>query len=60
MIEKNIRFNNEFYYAPTYNEMIEKEKKIYSYPATEMRSLGTPEDVSKFLSNTNKTISTES
>ena len=60
MIEKNIRFDNEFYYAPTYNEMIEKEKKIYSYPAAEMRSLGTPEDVSKFLSNTNKTISTES
>ena len=60
MIEKNIRFNNEFYYAPTYNEMIEKGKKIYSYPVVEMRSLGTPEDVSKFLSNTNKTISTES
>ena len=60
MIEKNIRFKNEFYYAPSYNEMIETGKKIYSYPAAEMRSLGTPEDVSKFLTNINKTVSTES
>ena len=60
MIEKNIRFNNEFYYAPAYNQMIEKGKKIYSYAAAEMRSLGTPEDLSKFLSKSNKIISTES
>jgi NDP-sugar pyrophosphorylase family protein len=60
MIEKNIMFNNEFYYAPSFNELIETGKKIYSYPAAEMRSLGTPEDVSKFVTNTNKTISTES
>ena len=60
MIEKNIRFNNEFYYAPAFNEMIGKQKRIYSYPAAEMRSLGTPEDVSKFITNSNKTISTES
>ena len=60
MIEKNIRFNNEFYYAPAFNEMIGKQKRIYSYPAAEMRSMGTPEDVSKFITNSNKTISTES
>ncbi|KER07004.1 Bifunctional protein GlmU [Marine Group I thaumarchaeote SCGC AAA799-E16] len=60
MIQKNIRFNNEFYYAPSFNEMIEKGMKVYSYPAAEMKSLGTPEDVSKFLNSSNKTISTES
>jgi NDP-sugar pyrophosphorylase family protein len=60
MIEKNIRFNNEFYYAPSFNEMISDQKRIYSYPAAEMRSLGTPEDVSKYIINSNKTISTES
>ena len=31
--------------------MIEKVKKIYSYPAAEMRSLGTPEDLNTDLKN---------
>ena len=54
MIKKNIRTNNEFYIAPTYNEMIEAKKKILQYPIAEMRGLGTPEDLSKFLENINK------
>jgi len=54
MIRKNIRTNNEFYIAPTYNEMIEAKKKILHYPIAEMRGLGTPEDLTRFLGNINK------
>jgi dTDP-glucose pyrophosphorylase len=54
MIRKNIRTNNEFYIAPTYNEMIEAKKKILHYPIAEMRGLGTPEDLTRFLENINK------
>ena len=54
MIRKNIRTNNEFYVAPTYNEMIEAKKKILHYPIAEMRGLGTPEDLTRFLENINK------
>ena len=61
MIRKNIRTNNEFYVAPTYNEMIAEGKKVYSYPVAEMRGLGTPEDVRNFIKlSTKKTIITES
>jgi len=61
MIEKNIRTNDEFYIAPTFNEMINQEMKILHYPIAEMRGLGTPEDLTNFLSNINKkTIATES
>lgn len=49
MINKNLRVNNEFYVAPTYNEMIKEGKKIFSYSIAEMRGLGTPEDVQKFI-----------
>tara|TARA_B110000467_G_C18329298_1_gene491734 strand:+ start:1886 stop:2602 length:717 start_codon:yes stop_codon:yes gene_type:complete len=51
MIKKNIRTNDEFYIAPSYNEMIENNKKILHYPIAEMRGLGTPEDLSRFLEN---------
>jgi NDP-sugar pyrophosphorylase family protein len=54
MIEKNIRTNNEFYIAPVYNEMIKEGKKIMHYPIAEMRGLGTPEDLTRFLENINK------
>ncbi len=54
MIEKNIRTNNEFYIAPVYNEMIRDGEKILHYPIAEMRGLGTPEDLSRFLENINK------
>ena len=61
MISKNIRTNNEFYIAPVYNEMIQSNKKILNYPVAEMRGLGTPEDLSKFIENIDKKIiSTES
>lgn len=51
MISKNIRTNNEFYVAPCYNEMIQHGKKIYVYPVSEMRGLGTPEDLRIFQSS---------
>ena len=42
-------------------EMIQEGKKILHYPIAEMRGLGTPEDLTNFLSNINKkTIATES
>ena len=54
MIKKNIRTNGEFYIAPVYNEMIESNKKILHYPIAEMRGLGTPEDLLRFLENINQ------
>ena len=54
MIGKNIRTNDEFYIAPVYNEMIQSNKKILNYPIAEMRGLGTPEDLSKFMENIDK------
>lgn len=51
MIQKNIRTNNEFYVAPAYNEMISEGKIVYSYPIAEMRGLGTPEDLRRFMDN---------
>ena len=49
MIDKNIRTNNEFYVAPVFNEMIANGKKILTYPVAEMRGLGTPEDLKRFI-----------
>jgi len=49
MIQQNIRVNNEFYIAPTYNILINEGKKIYNYPIAEMHGLGTPEDLNRFL-----------
>mgnify|MGYP001616876370 CR=1 FL=1 len=51
MIEKNIRYNNEFYVCPVYNEMILEDKNIYIYPISDkqMHGLGTPEDLKLFL-----------
>ena len=61
MISKNIRTNNEFYIAPSYNEMISNGKKILNCPIAGMRGLGTPEDLSKFLETMDKKlIATES
>ena len=51
MIEKNLRVNNEFYVAPAYNEMIADGKMVLSYPVAEMKGLGTPEDLERFLSD---------
>ena len=61
MIKKNIRTNNEFYVAPVYNEMIAVGKQILYYPIAEMRGMGTPEDLQRFMEVSNKKIiSTES
>lgn len=51
MMEKNIRYNNEFYVCPVYNEMILEDKNIYIYPISDkqMHGLGTPEDLKVFL-----------
>ena len=54
MIEKNLRVNNEFYVAPTYNQLIEDGAKIGVYSVgtigNGMYGLGVPEDLSLFES----------
>tara|TARA_R100000697_G_scaffold119699_1_gene143922 strand:- start:5435 stop:6121 length:687 start_codon:yes stop_codon:yes gene_type:complete len=49
MIEKNIRFNDEFYVCPVFNEAISDHKKIKIYHIDKMYGLGTPEDLNNFL-----------
>jgi NDP-sugar pyrophosphorylase family protein len=49
MIAKNLRVNNEFYVCPVYNEMIAGGARILNYPVAEMRGLGTPEDLERFI-----------
>jgi len=51
MIKKNIRTNGEFYVCPAFNELIAAGKTILPYPVAEMYGLGTPEDLSRFLSD---------
>ena len=53
MIEKNIRTNNEFYICPVYNEALLDGKKIKQYPVEKMLGLGTPEDLQRYLKETN-------
>lgn len=45
MIMKNIRINNEFYLSPAYNELNLKEKKVYPYHVSQVKSMGTPEEM---------------
>jgi NDP-sugar pyrophosphorylase family protein len=51
MINKNIRFNNEFYVCPSFNEMILLDKNVYieEIPYDKMHGLGTPQDLEAFL-----------
>ena len=49
MIEKNIRFNNEFYVCPVFNQAIQDGKKIKTFHFDGMWGLGTPEDLRTFL-----------
>ena len=49
MIKKNIRYKNEFYVCPVYNQAIEKNKKILIEQIDRMWGLGTPEDLEYFL-----------
>ena len=54
MIEKNIRYNNEFYVCPVFNEAILDNKKIITYHIEKMWGLGTPEDLEYFINKSNK------
>jgi dTDP-glucose pyrophosphorylase len=53
MISKNLRVNNEFYVAPTYNMLIERGRRVGVYNVGEvgngMYGLGTPCDLESFL-----------
>ena len=55
MIEQNKRVNNEFYVAPTFNEMIQSGKQIFRFNIgpvdKKMHGLGTPEDLELFTMN---------
>jgi beta-phosphoglucomutase-like phosphatase (HAD superfamily)/dTDP-glucose pyrophosphorylase len=51
MIEQNIRFNNEFYVCPVFNEAIKDGKKIKTRQVNTMWGIGTPEDLDYFLKN---------
>ena len=54
MIEKNIRFNNEFYVCPVFNEAIKDGKKIRVFHVEEMWGLGIPEDLNEYLKHKSK------
>lgn len=45
MMGKGYRTNNEFYLAPSYNEIIEQGGKVVGYPVPRMFGMGTPEDL---------------
>ena len=49
MINKDIRYNNEFYIAPVYNQAIEKGMKFITEECNHFWSVGTPEDLNEFL-----------
>ena len=49
MIKRNIRYKNEFYVCPVYNQAIEEKKKILKEEIDKMWGLGTPEDLEYFL-----------
>jgi len=49
MIANDIRTNGEFYVCPVFNEMIKDGEKVCNYPIAEMKGLGTPEDLQRFL-----------
>jgi len=48
MISKNIRFNNEFYVTPVYNQLIMDGKKIITYPIERKWPLGDPDEIIAF------------
>jgi beta-phosphoglucomutase-like phosphatase (HAD superfamily)/dTDP-glucose pyrophosphorylase len=48
MIEKNIRFNNEFYVCPVFNEAIEDGKRVKVFHFEGMWGIGTPEDLKRY------------
>ena len=54
MIEKNIRFNNEFYVCPVFNQAIQDGKKVKTFHFDGMWGIGTPEDLDNFNKNHGK------
>lgn len=52
MIARNDRVNNEFYTCPVYNYLIERGLRIgvFEVPASAMHGLGTPEDLTTYIS----------
>jgi NDP-sugar pyrophosphorylase family protein len=54
MIQKNIRFNNEFYVTPVYNEFISAGKKITTFEIIKKWALGDPDEIKEFLKNHSK------
>jgi NDP-sugar pyrophosphorylase family protein len=51
MIAKDVRVNNEFYVAPTFNEFIGDKKKVKTFRANRMVGMGTPEDLTAALAS---------
>ena len=51
MIEKNIRYNNEFYMCPVYNEVIAQGHIVRTLPVQLALHLGTPEEAQYFVEN---------
>jgi len=56
MIKKNLTINNEFYIAPSYNELILEGKKItiYKIKNNQHNAVGTPEDLKIYECSKNK------
>jgi len=52
MIEKDIRYNGEFYVCPVFNEAIKDGKIVKTFDIENMWGLGTPEDLDFFLKKT--------
>ena len=48
MISKNIRYNNEFYVCPVFNQALEENKVFKTFKVDQMHGLGTPEDLINF------------
>ena len=53
MINKDIRTNGEFYVCPVFNEGIGDGKKIKIFPIEKMWGLGTPEDLDRYINDSN-------
>ncbi|NDK08806.1 hypothetical protein EOM39_06220 [Candidatus Gracilibacteria bacterium] len=53
MISKNIKFNNEYYVGPIFNENVTKGYKV-SYFDINVHQVGNPEDYEKYIQYLNK------
>lgn len=53
MIDADKRVNGEFYVCPVFNEIIEEQGLVRTYPIDKMWGLGTPEDLEVFLKEYN-------